>query len=246
LAAFSRVREPREERQELEFNQHRWTCEAAQGAVWRMKRTMKRIAYIWIAGVILAGTMASLASAQNSTAQEQPLGDYARAVRKDKKATTTKQFDNDNLPADNKLNIVGDTSTGDKQADSSQAAASSTSDGTDKKADEKPPSVQPGESQEDRQKTYDSWKDRLNSQKEKLDLLSRELDVTQREYQLRAAAMYADAGNRMRNSTAWDKEDTDYKRKIEEKKKAVDDAKKEMEDMQEDARKAGVPASVRE
>ena len=209
---------------------------------------MKRIAYVWIAGVILAGTMASLASAQNSTAQEQPLGDYARAVRKDKKAATSKQFDNDNLPADNKLNIVGDTgATADKQtADNSQSAANGAQDGSDKKADEKPPTVQPGESQEDRQKTYDSWKDRLTAQKEKLDLLSRELDVTQREYQLRAAAMYADAGNRMRNSTSWDKEDSEYKRKIEEKKKAVDGAKKEMEDMQEDARKAGVPASVRE
>jgi hypothetical protein len=58
--------------------------------------------------------------------------------------------------------------------------------------------------------------------------------------------MYADAGNRLRNSAAWDKEDAEYKQKIEEKKKAVDDAKKEMEDMQEDARKAGVPSSVRE
>jgi hypothetical protein len=58
--------------------------------------------------------------------------------------------------------------------------------------------------------------------------------------------MYADAGNRMRNSGTWDKEDADYKQKIEQKKKAVEDAKKELEDMQEDARKAGVPSSVRE
>jgi hypothetical protein len=206
---------------------------------------MKRIAHVWIAGVILAGMMAPFASAQNSTAQEQPLGDYARAVRKDKKPATGKQFDNDNLPADNKLNIVGSSgAAGDSQA--SQTAANGSQDGSDKKADDKPPTVQPGESQEDRQKTYDSWKDRLAAQKDKLDLLSRELDVSQREYQLRAAAMYADAGNRMRNSAAWDKEDTDYKHKIDEKKKAVDDAKKELEDMEEDARKAGVPTSVRE
>jgi hypothetical protein len=58
--------------------------------------------------------------------------------------------------------------------------------------------------------------------------------------------MYADAGNRLRNSGTWDKEDTDYKKKIEEKKKAVDDAKQQMDDMQEEARKAGVPTSVRE
>jgi len=70
--------------------------------------------------------------------------------------------------------------------------------------------------------------------------------VEQREYQLRAAAMYADAGNRLRNSGNWDKEDADYKQKIAEKKKAADAAKQELDDMQENARKAGVPSSVRE
>ena len=63
---------------------------------------------------------------------------------------------------------------------------------------------------------------------------------------LPAAAMYADAGNRLRNSGNWDKEDADYKQKIAEKKKAADAAKQELDDMQEDARKAGVPSSVRE
>jgi len=58
--------------------------------------------------------------------------------------------------------------------------------------------------------------------------------------------MYADAGNRLRNAGSWDKEDTDYKKKIEEKKKAADEAKQQLEEMQEDARKAGVPSSVRE
>jgi hypothetical protein len=198
---------------------------------------------VWIAGMILAGMMACFANAQDSTPQQQPLGDYARAVRKDKKPATAKQFDNDNLPADNTLNIVGkaETSGDAKSDDKTQAAADA-----DKKAESKPPSIQPGESAEERQKTYDSWKDRLTDQKAKVDLLNREFDVEQREYQLRAAAMYADAGNRLRNSGSWDKEDADYKQKIEQKKKALDDAKKDLDDMQEDARKAGVPSSVRE
>lgn len=201
--------------------------------------------YVWIAAVILAGMMASVASAQ-STTQDQPLGDYARSIRKDKKPATAKQFDNDNLPVEDKLSVVGNAGT--TGGDNSQAAASGAADAgqADKKADDKPPSVQPGESKEDRQKTYDSWKDRLDEQKAKMDLLSRELDVEQREYQLRAAAMYADAGNRMRNSGAWDKEDANYKQKIDEKKKAFDAAKQAFDDMQEDARKAGVPSSVRE
>jgi hypothetical protein len=206
---------------------------------------MKRITYVWFAGVILAGVMAPSASAQDSTAQ-QPLGDYARAVRKDKKPATAKKFDNDNMPVDDKLSVVGGAGAS-ADSDKSQAAANGgDTSQSDKKADDKPPSVQPGESKEDRQKTYDSWKDRLTDQKAKVDLLNRELDVEQREYQLRAASMYADAGNRLRNSGAWDKEDADYKQKIAEKKKAADTAKQELDDMQEDARKAGVPSSVRE
>ena len=206
---------------------------------------MKRITHVWIGAMILAGLMATFAIAQDSTTQ-QPLGDYARAVRKDKKPASAKQFDNDNLPVDDKLSVVGGAGAS-AVDDKSQAGANGVdASQSDKKADDKPPSIQPGESKEDRQKTYDSWKDRLSDQKAKLDLLNRELDVEQREYQLRAAAMYADAGNRMRNSGAWDKEDADYKQKIAEKKKAVDQAKQQLDDMQEDARKAGVPSSVRE
>jgi hypothetical protein len=206
---------------------------------------MKRITSIWIAGLTLAGMMALFATAQDSPSQQQSLGAYARTVRKDKKPATAKQFDNDNLPTNDKLSVVGAApGAGDGQA----AAANGGQDAgpSDKKAEDKPPAIQPGESPQDRQKTYDDWKDRIAAQKAKMDLLARELDVEQREYQLRAAAMYADAGNRLRSSGTWDKEDADYKKKIDEKKKAADAAKQQLEDMQENARKAGVPSSVRE
>jgi hypothetical protein len=58
--------------------------------------------------------------------------------------------------------------------------------------------------------------------------------------------MYADVGNRLRNSGDWDKQDADYKQKIADKQKALDDAKQKLEDIQEDARKAGTPSSIRE
>ena len=58
--------------------------------------------------------------------------------------------------------------------------------------------------------------------------------------------MYGDVGERLRNQAQWDKEDADYKQKIAEKQQALDDAKQKMNDMQENARKAGVPSSVRE
>ncbi len=160
---------------------------------------MKRITHVWIAGIISAGMLASFAGAQDATPPQQPLGDYARAQRKDKKPTTVKQFDNDNLPVNDKLSVVGEATPSDSAAsgDKSQTAANGAADASasDKKADDKPGGTKPGESAADRQKTYDAWKDRLAQQKDKADLLSRELDVEQREYQLRAAAMYADAGN---------------------------------------------------
>ena len=46
---------------------------------------------------------------------------------------------------------------------------------------------------------WKAWQTKLTAQKDQIDLATRELDVLQREYQIRAAAMYADAGNRMRN-----------------------------------------------
>ena len=201
---------------------------------------MKRITHFWIAAILIM-TAASVASAQTSTAQPQSLGDYARTVRKDKKPSSAKQFDNENLPVDDKLSVVGGAAaSGDQQtAPGVEPTANQT-------ADAKPAVIQPGESPEDRQKTYDAWKDKIAAQKAKMDLAARELDVQQREYQLRAAAMYADAGNRLRSSGTWDKEDADSKKKIEEKKKAADEAKEQLESMQEEARKAGVPTSVRE
>jgi hypothetical protein len=58
--------------------------------------------------------------------------------------------------------------------------------------------------------------------------------------------MYGDVGNRLRNSAQWDKQDADYKQQIADKQKAVEDAKQKLEDMEEAARKAGVPAAMRE
>jgi hypothetical protein len=77
-------------------------------------------------------------------------------------------------------------------------------------------------------------------------MLTREVDVANREYRLRAAAFYADAGNRLRNAGAWDKEDAQHKEQMADKQKKLDDAKTKLEDLQEHARRAGVPSSMRE
>ncbi|HEV7220654.1 MAG: hypothetical protein ACHP8A_04685 [Terriglobales bacterium] len=204
-----------------------------------------------ILGTLLALSVSALMLINCAAAQTQvitpteSLGDYARNVRKDKKPSTAKKYDNDNLPLNDKLSVVGnapaDTSTPAAATDNSQPAAATQPGDADKK-----PEVKPGQTPEERQKGYDQWKQKIATQKDHIDLLTRELDVTQREYQLRAAAFYADAGNRLRNSGAWDKEDADYKQKIADKQKALDEAKQQLDDMQEEARKSGVPSSVRE
>ncbi len=204
---------------------------------------MKRIAYVFLAEVILAGTLVTI-----SGAQSQPLGDYARSVRKEEKTGSAKKYDNDNLPTSDNISVVGNAtdSTGAEDANPAPEANSakpqdgvtpSTPDAQDaaKKADGTDP-----------QKVNDEWKKKIADQQGKVDLLSRELDVFQREYRLRAAAFYADAGNRLRNQGSWDKEDAQYKQDLAKKQKAVDDAKKALDDMKEQARKAGVPAKLRE
>jgi len=196
---------------------------------------MKRMAQTAFAFPLFITLAASLAVAQTTTPSpdQSSLGDYARKVHKDPGAKAKpKVYDNDNLPKDDKLSVVGEgpAAGGTNPADAKDAAA-------DKTADDE---------QAKKQTEWKSWQDKLSAQKNAIDLASRELDVLQKEYELRAAAMYADVGNRMRNATQWDKEDADYKQKIADKQKAVDDAKQKLDDIQEEARKAGVPADMRE
>lgn len=202
-----------------------------------MKR-ITQISFVFALFTLLAGSPA-LAQTQTTTpsTDQSSLGDYARKVHKDPTAKAKpKVFDNDNLPTADKLSVVGEATA----ADSNSAPA--TSGGKDNGV--KPGS--PDDEQAKKQAEWKGWQDKIAGQKNSIDLASRELDVLQKEYQLRAAAMYADVGNRLRNSTAWDKEDADYKQKIADKQKSVDDAKQKLDDMVEEARKAGVPAAMRE
>ena len=189
-----------------------------------MKRT------IWMAIGVLLLFGSSLASAQS-------VAEAARSARKGKAqpSATTHHYDNDNLPVNDKLSVVGPAPA------TSANGASQTGDGsTQAQAAPLTPPVDPKTAAADRQKAADDWKDKLEAQKSKIESLNHELDLTQREYRLRAVAMYSDAGNRLRNSANWDNEDADFKKQIEEKQKAVDAARQDLESMQEQARKAGI------
>jgi hypothetical protein len=228
---------------------------------------MKHIACTGFALVLFLGLAGVLAGAQNQSqgsSSGSSLGDYARQIRKDPGVKTTpKVFDNDNLPKVDKLSIVGqkpappaENSTESKaaQTNTTAPAEGETKATTESKpgeaktgAEEKTSSTAAAKAPADeatRQAAAKQWADKITAQKSQIDLLARELDVLQREYQIRAAAMYADAGNRMRNSADWDKQDAQYKQQIADKQKAVEEAKQKLDDLQEEARKAGAPASV--
>jgi len=226
---------------------------------------MNRMMHLLLAGTVLAGMSVAFSYAQSPNGQnpgaqdatvtqstgpaEPSLGTYARALKKEKKQQAAKQFDNDNLPREDKLSVVGPASDAGSPSDNAALPDQSSATGDAKAAATNQPampSVTPGESEKDRQQVYDQWKDKLSSQQSQIDSLAKDLDLEQREYKLRAASFYGDAGERLRNEAGWDKQDAEYKKKLADAQKALDDAKQKMSDMQEDARKAGVPDSVRE
>jgi hypothetical protein len=216
---------------------------------------MKHTANVGVGIVLFLGLAAIPASAQSqapsNTQQGQPLGDYARQIRKGPEAKSkARVFDNDNLPTQDKLSVVGNATTSpepapeQKPADADGTASAAGPEGKPSTAN--PPADTSKMDQAAKEAAWKQWGDKIKAQQDTIDLANRELDVLQREYQIRAAAMYADAGNRLRNSADWDKQDAQYKQQIADKQKAVDDAKQKLEDLQEEARKAGVPSSVRE
>jgi len=220
---------------------------------------MKRIA--WLAGISLF--LAALTSV--GFAQDASLGDLARQARKQKgqKAPAVKKYDNDNLPMNDKLSVVGQApeETADANAPATSGEPAPAGDSADKTGtaaagpgenapapkstnpEEKKPAV---DEQAQKQQMFKEWQNKIHEQQNQVDMLNREVDIANREYRLRAAAFYADAGNRLRNAVAWDKEDAQYKDQITEKQKKLDEAKKQLEDLQEQARRAGVPSSMRE
>ncbi|MGA2967361.1 MAG: hypothetical protein ABSD64_14210, partial [Terriglobales bacterium] len=132
---------------------------------------MKHVKLMPIMALLLALLLLSAGSAA-----AQSLGDYARALRKNKVEpnSAAHHYDNDNLPTGAPLSVVGPP----------PAAAASTAD--DNSA--KPPAADQAAPAGDRQKAADELKDKLAQQKEKIAALNHELDLDQRELRVRSAA----------------------------------------------------------
>jgi chromosome segregation ATPase len=207
---------------------------------------MKRVLSSSLAAAVILLACGTIAFAQ---ADSQSLGDYARSVRKSKSAKPEpkKVYDNDNLPSQGVVSVVGnatDDSAADK--DSAQAgddkAASQDQGSSAKKKDE--PQIKEGQPAAEREKAIDAWKEKLSAQKDTIAQLSHELDLLQREYRVKAAEFYADTARRTQNPTGFAKDDADYKKRIADKQQAVDAAKAKLSEMQDEARKDGAPSSV--
>ncbi len=165
-----------------------------------------------------------------SGAAAQSLGDYAREARKNKpdQGSTSRHYDNDNLPTGDTLSVVGPPPSNDANADNAKAAA-----------------ARPAPSAADRKKTTDEWQKKLEDQKQKIESLNHDLDLAQRELRLRVAAEAVDPGVTARDFK-WDKEDGRYKTEIEEKQKTLGAARQQLSDLQEQAHKAGFVESEKD
>jgi hypothetical protein len=228
---------------------------------------MKRMFLLLATLIITSMLMTTVAAAQS---QNQPLGDYARAVKKTKNPPATSNaaktvYDNDNMPKFTSISVVGDASQSSddtKEAKNAEdqdkgnnpedqdktknpdEAAKQDDKSADKSAKKDDPKLKAGQSAEERQKALDAWKDKLSGQQDKINLLSRELDVLQREHQLKAAEFYADTARRTQNPNGFAEEDAKSKQQIADKQKQLDDAKSKLTSMQDEARKAGAPNSI--
>lgn len=197
-----------------------------------------------MAVVTLLTLAAGVASAQSSSTPS--LGDAARAARKNKAdaSPATRHYDNDNLPTNDALSVVGPepvAPTNTAASAQGKDAASSVNDkdkNKDKNNDKKP--ADPTVAAAERQKSADEMKKKLAEQQQKIDALNHEISLDQREDRLRAAAFYRDAGTQLRNSAEWQKEQTQSKNDADAKQKALEAAKQQYDEMQEQARKAGI------
>jgi hypothetical protein len=178
-----------------------------------------------------------------SGASAQSLGDYARTARKDKAAPapTSRHFDNDNLPVNDTLSVVGQAPppasvAGDAGKDTDSKAAGA------KTADAKPADAKAADPKAaaEKQKAAEEMKKKIDQQQEKINSLNREIDLDQREERLRAAAYYQDAGTKLRNPVEYNKGQTQNINDAAGKQKSLDAARQQLEQMKEDARKAGI------
>lgn len=181
-------------------------------------------------------TAAAIATAFAVSTQAQSLGEQAREMRAEKTpAPQSKVYTNENLPTGGGITVIGATPA--PAAPAAAASAVTPAKGTATAA----PAAN---SAADDQKAADKLKDDVQAQKEEISRLERELDVATREWKLQQATYYADAGNQLRDPTAFAERERKYNDETRQKQQALADAKQKLDDLQEQARKTGLPSAA--
>ena len=210
------------------------------GAIIRMQlqddleAAMKRVSF-----VLLLVAVAAIGAG----AQQQSLADAAKQAQADKKAAPVKHvYTNDDIaPSEPAANPAAETAAA-KPADTAKAdAGKADKDKADKKDTKDTKDAK--ETKADADKAADVWKQKIGDQQKAIADQERELNLMQREHQIKIAEFYADAGTQLRNQGQWLADEKKYQDDLQTKKQALDDAKAKLADLQEQARKAGVPAS---
>jgi len=156
---------------------------------------MKRVFLFCLAVMVITVAASGIAVAQSQASSSPSLGDYARAVKKTKgpEKNSAKVYDNDNLPNNSSLSVVGQTPAADADQDKDAGAQAKDGDkaadgktADEKTASEKKVELKAGQAAEERQKALAAWKAKLDEQKSQVSLLTRELDVLQREHDIKA------------------------------------------------------------
>jgi hypothetical protein len=201
-----------------------------------------------------AAPSADKAADDKSSGDKPAAGKAASDKAADNKAANDDKAKGDKTADDKPSKAAEDKSdkAADKAEKSDKTAAADDKSAADRSTTQSVEDQADGEDKSDdsaaasRQKLMDEWKSKFAKQRQEIHLSERELDVLVREYRLRAAAFYADAGNRLRNQEQWSREDQQYSDRIAQKQKQLDDSKQTLEDMKEQARKEGMPSSVAE
>jgi len=184
-----------------------------------------------IFAITLVCGFAAIAVAQQTQQNEPTLGDIARKYRAAKKpGTPARVIDNDTMPS---ISSADSTSS----ADSNPAVKPAAKAGDPKDQTKASPT-------EKAKLQAEEWKTKIDAQKHEVSLLQRELDVMEHQARIRAATYYADAGEQLRDPGKYAEDTRKQQGEIDTKKQALDTARQKLEGLQEQARKAGMPASV--
>ncbi len=195
----------------------------------------------------IANVLAILALAAFASAQDQSLADAARLHKQQQtgKPTAAKVFTNDDLPTTETISTVGAA-----PADNTPTKPIANDNGTDAGQS---PSAAPAKDgakaddpAKDKKKSWEDWQKKIETQRASVAQMQKENDEIERQYKLTTGNYYNSAQQRVYDGAAMAKEDAAYKEQMGQKRKAIEDAKQKVDDMQEDARKAGVPAGYRD